>query len=263
MSKKSTKKRNPTATKPKDAKPSPRKRLLTCLIAVAAVLVALIVSAVVYFCTGYEANMDAREALISDDLVHVEQHEDLVVFAPEKPTAGFIFYPGANTEHIAYAPLMAELTRQGILCVLVDMPLDHAFLDRDAADAILDTYTDVDTWYIGGHGMGGRTASKYAHDHADRLEGLVLLGTHTAADLSDTELDVLSIYGDRDGVMDMDRYRKALKKLPADHQEEVIEGGNHACFGSYGDHRGDDPGILSSYVQTKIAAETIAAFFAA
>lgn len=233
------------------------KKLKYALIITAAILLALIIGCVVYICGGYEADEDARAALVSDDWVTVEQLEDRVVFSPAEPVTGFIFYPGGNVEHIAYAPLMNELARHGILCVLVEMPLDLAVLDKDAAEGIPEQYPQIQNWYIGGHALGGRIAAEYVADHTDTFDGLVLLAAYSTADLSGTDLEVISIYGDRDEIMDMDKYERYRKELPSTFTEEVIEGGNHANFGSYGDQTGDGNAILSSYVQTKITAETL------
>lgn len=46
-------------------------------------------------------------------------------------------------------------------------------------------------------------------------------------------LPVLSLYGSEDGVLNMERYAKALP-LAARLLEHVIQGGNHAQFGNYG-----------------------------
>ena len=55
-----------------------------------------------------------------------------VVFEPQNATVGFIFYPGVKVEANAYQPLMAELAREGVLCVLVEMPFNLAVFDINA-----------------------------------------------------------------------------------------------------------------------------------
>ena len=73
----------------------------------------------------------------------------------------------------------------------------------------------------------------------DEYEGLILLGSYSTADLSDTDLDVLSIYGSEDKVLNREKYEENKSNLPDDFSEVVIEGGCHAYFGMYGAQDGD------------------------
>jgi dienelactone hydrolase len=58
---------------------------------------------------------------------------------------------------------------------------------------------------------------------------------------------VLSIYGSNDGVLSRKKYEKYRKNLPDDFEEEVIDGGCHAFFGSYGAQDGDgEPSITNA-----------------
>ena len=56
-------------------------------------------------------------------------------------------------------------------------------------------------WYIGGHSLGGAMAASYAADHADELDGLLLLAAYSTKDLSDSDLAVVSLVGSEDGVI--------------------------------------------------------------
>lgn len=251
---------------PKEKPVDKKKRLKIILGIIAAVLLALVIGITAYLMGGYKADDDAKFAMLSDEWLAVDDQEGRLVFTPTQATldettkeltTGFIFYPGANVDHHAYAPLMSELSRQGILCVIVDMPLDHAFLDKNAADHILEDYPDIRHWYIGGHSLGGSMAAEYVADRTDRFEGLVLLASYSTKDLSKTDLKVFTTYGDRDKILNMDSYKKNLKNLPAGYEESVIPAGNHANFGSYGEQKGDGPAGISTYVQCKVTAEKI------
>ena len=184
--------------------------------------------------------------------------EKTAVFAPEDAKAGFIFYPGGKVEFTAYLPLMAALAEQGILCVLVKMPANLAVLDVGAADGIREQYPEIDSWYIGGHSLGGSMAATYVSDKDDSFDGLVLLGSYSTADLSDTSLRVLSVYGSEDKVMNREKYEKYKPNLPEDYTEHVIDGGCHAYFGMYGAQDGDGVPTISNEDQINITAEKIA-----
>ena len=54
----------------------------------------------------------------------------------------------------------------------------------------------------------------------------------------EVECNSLSIYGSNDGVLNIQQYKKNKKNLKND-KEIIIEGGNHAYFGNYGEQKGD------------------------
>ena len=194
------------------------------------------------------------------------QHgENTLVFLPSDDAAagvdepaGLIFYPGGKVEYTAYAPLMEQLAEKGVLCVLVKMPANLAVLDMGAAEAHLDEFPDIENWYVGGHSLGGSMAASYAAEHADELEGLLLLAAYSTADLTGSGLDVLSIYGSEDGVLNMEKYNEYRPNLPEETTTEVIiEGGNHAGFGDYGPQDGDGEASLSGEEQREMTVEAV------
>ena len=188
----------------------------------------------------YPADADAIAAFSSGCTVEMQVAENgNLPWVPEAPSAGLIFYPGGKVDHAAYAPLMSELSDRGILCVLVQMPFRLAVLDMDAAEGIQEQYPQVETWYIGGHSLGGSMAASYLDGSADSFAGLILLGSYSTADLSETDLSVLSIYGSEDQVLNREKYQQYKVNLPEDFTEIVIDGGCHAFFGMYGPQEGD------------------------
>lgn len=215
------------------------------LIAACAVLAALFLICVIYAGDYYHADGTAMDALVTDGAVEVNQNmKDMIVFSPKNPAAGLIFYPGGKVEYTAYAPLLHELAARGILCVLVRMPWNLAVLDIDAAEGIQEMFPEIGNWYIGGHSLGGSMAAGYVAGHAEEYEGLILLAAYSTEDISQSGLEVLSVYGSRDGVLDMEKYASNLINLPENMEEYEIEEGCHAQFGSYGTQQGDGiPGI--------------------
>lgn len=178
-------------------------------------------------------------------------------FTPAKPVAGLIFYPGGKVEYTAYAPLLHSLAEQGVLCVLVRMPCNLAVLNIDAADGIQEEFPGIENWYIGGHSLGGSMAASYAAEHAEDYKGLILLAAYAAEDIGQSRLKVISVYGDKDGVLDMEKYTDNLKNLPEDMEEHIIEGGCHAQYGSYGTQKGDGIPQISGKEQMEITAGLI------
>lgn len=231
-------------------------------IALAAVALALLISlgaAALYVSDYYCADTVAIQAFAPMQEVRIEQLDDgALAFVPEQPTAGLIFYPGGKVEYTAYQPLMAACAQRGILCVLLPMPFNLAVLDVNAADGIAKQFPQTEQWYVGGHSLGGSMAASYLAKHANEYAGLLLLGSYSTADLSTTDLSVLSLYGSEDAVMNREKYGDCKQNLPAELTELEIAGGCHAYFGMYGAQAGDGTPTISNEEQIWIAADAIA-----
>ena len=182
-----------------------------------------------------------------------------VIFRPDggETVAGLIFYPGGKVEHTAYTPLMEALASEGILCVLVEMPFRLAVLDMNAAKGVPEAFPEVERWYMGGHSLGGSMAASYLASHTEDFAGLILLGAYSTADLSGSGLSVLSVYGSEDGVLNREKYAEYRPNLPEGFTETVIEGGNHAFFGAYGEQNGDGTATVTPAEQLRQTVEAI------
>lgn len=209
------------------------------------ILLILIAGGTFYVRDYYHADPSAA-AVLSEDIpgITVSAEKGRIVFRPDKADAGLIFYPGGKVEYTAYTPLMKALAERGFLCVLLEMPLNLAFLNVNAAETVFPDFPEIGNWYLAGHSLGGVAAASYAEKHADRLDGVILLGAYSTANLKENRLKVLSIYGSEDKILNKNEYEKNRKNLPDDLTEVIIPGGCHAYFGAYGEQKGDgSPGI--------------------
>ena len=196
----------------------------------------------------------------SEEIEERELGDGSIAYIPTEYTAGVIFYPGGKVDHTAYEPLMRALAERGILAVLVRMPHNLAVLKSNAADGIAEQFPEVERWYMAGHSLGGSMAASYIAKHQGEFDGLILLAAYSTADLSASGLEVASIYGSLDGVMNRDKYGEYLVNLPTDLFETVIDGGNHAGFGMYGEQKGDGKATLTATDQIELTAEIIKNF---
>lgn len=225
-----------------------------------ALFLAILLAAVWFYARDYyRADETAVAAMADSAAIRIRQEAGRISFMPEGADTGIVFYPGGKVEYTAYAPLMHMLAERGIGCVLVKMPLNLAVLDSNAADEVLEAY-DMAHWYIAGHSLGGSMAAGYADDNDERLEGLILLAAYSTSDLNDTELDVLSLYGSEDGVLNREKYQQCRSNLPLETTEMVIDGGNHAQFGCYGIQEGDGAACITAQEQLQMTADGIAAW---
>lgn len=191
--------------------------------------------------------------------VTIENTDSCIIYGDAGSHTGFIFYPGAKVAEEAYAPVMSQLAEQGVLCVVVKMPFHFAVFDRGAAEKIkgAESFSGVQSWYLGGHSLGGAMAAGFAAEHESSFKGLVLMAAYPTKELK--TLPVLSLYGSEDGVLNMERYARALP-LSSNLEEHVIQGGNHAQFGNYGEQKGDHPSDLTAEEQWQEVSETILSF---
>ena len=224
------------------------------LIAGGVVLLLLAVLAGVFFwyvSDYYRAEDVALEVLAQDSGITVQ--DNLTILSPSSPTdTAIIFYPGAKVEAEAYLPLLDQIRQTGVACILVHMPFHMAIFDSDAAEAVIAQFPEFQHWYIAGHSMGGAMASKFASDHPDQVDGLILMGAYIYGDYPDEK--TLTIYG-------------SLNQSVEDHIDYTeniveIEGGNHAQFGNYGLQKGDLPATISAEEQQAQTVEAIQAFLA-
>ena len=238
-----------------------KRKILICVSAITLALAIIVGGCAIYLSDYYKADMAAVEAFVTENEVPYRVIEgDDIVFKPENCRAGLIFYPGGKVEYTAYLPLMESCADKGILCVLVKMPFNLAVLDPNAAEGIAEKYPEIEDWYIAGHSLGGSMAASYLSKNEDDFDGLILLGSYSTADLSDKNVEVLSIFGSEDRVMNREKYDKNLKNLPRDMTEIIIEGGCHAYFGMYGRQAGDGEPKISADEQIRLTAKYISEF---
>ena len=227
----------------------PRSRFAALILFVAAIVAIFMGGLAIYFSApAGEVMAEAEAALHSDAFVSVSR-EPWIVFRPRaaKAVSGLIFYPGGRVPPEAYAPLARAVAKAGFLAVISPMPLNLAVFDIGAASAVIEANPQISTWVIGGHSLGGAMAARYADENRGKVEGLVLLAAYPEAhiDFREGELAVATVYGDRDGLASVDEVEASFQQLPADALTVMIQGGNHAQFGWYGEQAGDQPAGIS------------------
>ena len=192
----------------------------------------------------YHADATVLDTLESDSDVSVAQTDYGWFFDGPSVENILVFYPGAKVEEKAYAPLLHHLAAQGMDSCLVKMPFRLAFFGANKADVIF-ANDDHPNRYIGGHSLGGAFAANYAAKHGAKLDGVILLAAYPTNALDDS-LQLLSIYGSEDSVLNMSKVEEGRQFASNRYAEQVIEGGNHAQFGNYGTQKGDGKAVISS-----------------
>lgn len=227
-----------------------KKKIKITLLIILAIIVLSVGGFLIYASDYYHAKDIAIEAISVDD--DISYYKDRVVMKPSEPTdTGIIFYPGAKVEFTSYIPIFQQLKQQNYTCILLKMPLNFAFLNKNAADGVFSDFSEIKHWYIVGHSLGGAMASAYTSDNLDKIDGLILLGAYVYGDVPKDKS--LTIYGTEDLGLDTTKVDETGNVL-------VIEGGNHSQFGNYGKQKGDGEAKISWEEQQEITVNAIIDF---
>ncbi len=232
----------------------PRRFALTFLAVVAACAIGFFA----YVSDYYHARDTARdlESALADAGELVETSGSIAVGDP-CAKVGISFYPGAKVEPAAYVPLASKLADEGYYCVIEKMPFNLAFFNIDAASGARAEAPEVQEWWLAGHSLGGVAAAQYASSHENDVRGVIFLASYSTVDLSGTDMDCLTVYGEADGVINRAALADNAGNLSASAKTAVIEGGNHAGFGDYGAQKGDGSPSLSADEQQQQTASLI------
>lgn len=229
-----------------------KKKILIILLALLCVLVGVCV----WYVNNYYHAVDRESALADTSAFRVSETDFGYAFDGPGEDNALIFYPGAKVEDLAYADLLKRLAAEGVDCYLIHMPCNLAFFGMNKADDVIAEY-NYEHWYLAGHSLGGAMAANYAADNSDKLDRLIFLAAYSTKNLSDTDLQILSVYGSEDKVVNMEKIEQGRELMPSAYEEFQIDGGNHAGFGDYGEQSGDGTTTISGDEQRTRTVEKI------
>jgi hypothetical protein len=212
--------------------------------------------ATAFYASDYYRAVDVEEYITDSSEVKVSKTGDGYFFDGPGTEDALIFYPGGKVDETAYAPILNSLAEKGVDCFLISMPLRLAVFGQNKADDILSEY-GYSHYYLAGHSLGGVMASSYCAKHTRELSGLFLLAAYPSVTLNDADFPIVYIYGTNDKVLDIGKVEESFSLVPSDYSKTVIEGGNHAQFGSYGAQDGDGTATITTEEQWQITVNTI------
>ncbi len=223
---------------------------------IAAILVILAIAflLVIYDIT-YHSQVNSEDYMQIHKRVELKYvGRDMYFDGPGEDTL-FVFYQENLVETESYTPLLAGLAESGIDCVAVHAPLNIAvFSNYDMASVVSDEkISSYKHYYVGGHSLGGFYLTDYAFNNVDKVDGLIYLASYGYKDYKASKLPVLSIYGSRDKILDIDALAISEFFMPKDYTSVCIDGANHAQFGCYGTQKNDGEATISErdqWIQT-------------
>lgn len=204
----------------------------------------------------YEA-MEEAKAILNEE--NVSQEYNWIKIEPEERIGNIVFYQGAFVEAESYLPLAKSLSDEGFRVFIPYMPLNLAILNINAFESIVDQYASDEQWWIGGHSLGGASASIFVADQYEDIDGVFFLASYPSgnSDLTDRSFPVTSITASNDEILNEDRYNESRDNLPDHTVFKQIDGGNHSNFGYYGFQSGDGRSNITREDQHKQVVETL------
>ena len=228
------------------------------------ILISGVLLAVVGVCVGllwiYTSDYYRSEVSVEDFTESFEYNIEEIstgIFVDGKGTEdAIIFYPGAKVEYTAYLPLCVKLAKQGVDCFLVEMPFHLAIFGMNKAGKIMNNY-EYENWYLAGHSLGGALGANYVADHVEDFKGLVMLAAYPTKALDSEELRVLSVYGNKDEVLNKENLKVGKEFVPEHYTEVGLGGANHAGFANYGPQEGDGEATMEREKQQDMTVQYI------
>ncbi|WP_373737867.1 alpha/beta hydrolase, partial [Jeotgalibaca porci] len=141
---------------------------------------------------------------------------------------------------------------------VMHFPLNLAVLGGNRASEVQEQHPEQ-SFVLAGHSLGGVMASRYVVSNAEKIVGMIFMASYSdeKGALNELDIPVLSITGSKDGVLNQEAYESGKQFLPAETTFEVIEGGNHAGFGSYGAQKGDEEATIPNENQQEIISQLV------
>ena len=99
------------------------------------------------------------------------------------------------------------------------------------------------------------------NSNISKIDGVVLISSYPLDSyLKEINMNVLSIWGSKDGVINFQSLIDAKQKLPNKTTYTEIEGANHSQFGDYGTYKSDEQALINADAQKQKTADSILQF---
>lgn len=213
----------------------------------------------------YPSDAEAVVAVFSREDVVASADAHLVVLTPADSAVprrdeALLFLPGARVEPDAYAGTFAALVAESGMTVVIPRPVANlALLDwRSLED--FQALSPVPITAVGGHSLGGVKACALATD--ERVSSLILFASYCIDDLSTSNLRVLTVSAERDGLTQQADIDNAAAVLPSTAVFHELAGANHSSFGDYGPQSGDKEASVGRDIIVDELTQVLAGFLA-
>ncbi len=195
---------------------------------------------------------DAIDMLDTSDLT-IEEKFDHITYKVDDPIKNIVIIPGGKVDPESYSYLAIRLALEAYDVTIVKTLFDLAILTPNYGSRFLSD--EIDNVVIG-HSLGGTVASMFAFDD-ERVTDMIFLASYPIKDVSNKR--VLAINAENDLVLDETSYEEALS-LMGNSTQALVQGGNHAGFGWYGEQKGDGEASITTKEQQDVVIDMIIIF---
>jgi hypothetical protein len=221
-------------------------------------LLVTLVGFLTYFHIVFPAERSATLEVFRDDRVQVEARDARVIMSPtgDSLAEGVLYFPGARVDPYSYLYPLVDIAAAGTTVVIVDPLFNMALIDSRGVSELTSDFPEITSWILAGHSLGGVKACLEASHPS--VTHLVLFASYCANDISDLDISVLHVVGDRDGLLDDSLRRDAESLLPPGrHTTITLQGANHADFGTYGPQPGDGESTVTDQVMRTMITDAL------
>jgi dienelactone hydrolase len=206
---------------------------------------------------------DSSENYMSgNEFTAVEADDGSLMFTPASSNGhGVVIMHGALILPKSYAKSAAYFSQLGYT---VYVPKGSGRMSiavvKDTAERLKDSV--IEEWFFIGHSMGGMASLEIISEYNVEAEAVALWATSMPSDYSSVETPILFIWGDTDGLLPAERFRRAKQNLPQSVDYVTLQGANHKNFALYTHQFFDREATIDWMEQIDFANETTAAYFA-
>jgi len=173
-----------------------------------------------------------------------------------------MFYPGGLVHEDAYIETLSKIVEKGINVLIIRMSFDLAVISKNRGLKQIENFPNAQTWFLSGHSLGGAMCCSVIDDNKEKFAGLILWAAYPSEndDISDYYGKALSIYASEDGLSTIKDIESKKSFLPSSTEYFLIEGGNHAQFGTFGTMKDDGIAKISKEIQQEIISDKTVKF---
>lgn len=189
----------------------------------------------------YKADNEFLQKILKDENIVIKEESDYYSLTPkdlDRESLPIIYYTGGLVKPNAYLYKLGQVAINLKKKIFVLKPfLNLTIINNNQAKKVIDN-EKLDKVILAGHSLGAISACRMTKDNLKVVE-LFLLGGYCDADIANSQVEVNSVIGKKDGILNWDNYYKSRILLPSNTHFYELEDFNHSDFANYGLQKND------------------------
>ena len=226
-------------------------------------LILLIAIFFIHINKTYKLNCYTQDLIKSDSEIKIDyDKEKNLIFTPYnlRKKEGLIIYPSSGIEPAGYVGLSRKISAKGYKVIVIKQFMNYPFFSINKVDRIIKDNKKIDKWYLLAHHTSGEVSVRAASNNK-KISGVVFLGTYPSGDdLKLINKPVMTIWGTKDGILDLTKFQVYKNNLPSNADFKKIIGANNSGFADVNMITGDKKARIENSIQQEITAKSIDLF---